>query len=744
MQVDLPPPFQISAQPPPVPAPRPQPPQPRPQSLELSTSSLFKSPNQQLSPLDPWGAKYSNSKGRLPSLNLTEVTDEDAERLKFLLKSADAKFKSTAQYYIYKALTRRDGHIMAVLPTGGGKSLPIQLAALTWPEEVVIAMVLPHIALIEDQERSNRNRGISCSRWSMANRSPQEKIILIAMEHISWKECRDWLGGLAQSNRLGALVIDEAYKLCLDKTWRPKFENLIYASALSNTILVLLSATIPPQYEHKVWDCLELAVAPKHIIRTPTDIPNISHQVIVLQSLRSSVQADNSDFLLNCGLKVMQEYMPHLKEDDRAIIFCTSVNAATKMAEMLGCQSYTGPMDLHDRTTVFNNWRAGAYKAITATSAFNSGIDFARVRLILHLGKPVNIEDYVQGEGRGGRDGLPTLSLTLLNGPAQPKKTKVPDPFDGDQMLCSAFADHEHCRRTVRGLAMDSVGVTCFTFVEVYGVEAALCDVCLRSKPPISSSPFALLNNTFLSTPHLIHPSYRPLIKAHIGPAPVSALAPSLPLPAPYIRRALPPMVPLAPTPLDMQVARSAAQVRQEKRDSLTTQLAELLESIKTGKQTCILCWACKTDALNHSVLYCPMMEKALTLQPGEWLPTVKRWKKDEVGFLHACCFKCTLPSFGKTFHQGEAAGKGDTLNSKNCLYDDYAPHLAWLVCHNKPWREGLLKEAGQQQMDQKTFVKWVKETSGGIEHNNFGQVILWVKRYRESKEYTNVLNLEN
>jgi ATP-dependent DNA helicase RecQ len=310
------------------------------------------------------------------------------------------------------ALAGRD--VLAIMPTGSGKSLCYQLPALVG--DGVTLVVSPLIALMEDQHAALRARGLEGVEMlssSMAREdvdgalrrigSGEARLVYVAPERFSSRRFLDAIGACGISR----LAVDEAH--CLSEwghDFRPDYLRLAdVRERLGDPPTMALTATATPRVARDVAAALRLRdpVMP----RTGFDRPNLLFGVRPV-----STDADKAAVLL--GLLRTAEGLP-------AVIYCGRRRTCEEVAAMLqdaGIRAAPYHAGLHAelRTETLEGFLAGELEAVAATTAFGMGIDKPDVRSVVHWMLPSSPEEYYQQAGRAGRDGLPAR-CTLLYSP---------------------------------------------------------------------------------------------------------------------------------------------------------------------------------------------------------------------------------------------------------------------------------------------------------------------------------------
>jgi ATP-dependent DNA helicase RecQ len=306
-------------------------------------------------------------------------------------------FRWAQRRVVLGALRGRD--VLAVLPTGGGKSLCYQVPALVLPGTTIV--VSPLISLMEDQVAALRGRGVRAAYLSSAQGPGAQRCV--------WD---DYLAGrldllYVAPERLGQLVarkpevptpllaIDEAH--CISEwghDFRPHYRALgTHRLALGRPPTVALTASATPATRSDIMRLLRMR---RPVVAVNSfDRPNLHFSV-----KRATGQ-----------LSRLRETAVLLKRhSETAIVYVPTRNRTDGVAAILRrwgfrASPYHAGLPSKDRTALLEQFLDGRIRVMVATNAFGMGIDKPDVRLVIHLGIPTRPEAYYQEAGRAGRDG---------------------------------------------------------------------------------------------------------------------------------------------------------------------------------------------------------------------------------------------------------------------------------------------------------------------------------------------------
>lgn len=311
----------------------------------------------------------------------------------------------------------RGQSLIAVMPTGSGKSLCFQLPGVLKQGTSVI--VSPLKALMSDQVMALYKQRIPAG-FINGDLSPQEKVErygLLEADAFKFMYCSperfnpDNLRDRSEAQRLlslrpSFLVIDEAH--CVDRwgdAFRPDYDHLgEVRRQLGNPPVLAFTATAGREMQDRILSSLGVTDAVRFV--HDVDRPNISFARHTLPE-----DAERARLVLRL----------HRRLRGKALLFVPTVNIGNKVLEALrACGAdvsfYHGRLRSNDRELIlarFQGRNDPALSMVVCTNAFGMGLDIPDIRLVVHWAHPASIEDYVQEVGRAGRDGLPSLALSF-------------------------------------------------------------------------------------------------------------------------------------------------------------------------------------------------------------------------------------------------------------------------------------------------------------------------------------------
>lgn len=294
-------------------------------------------------------------------------------------------------------------HTFVLMPTGAGKSLIFQLAALLLPGATLV--ISPLIALMKDQVDKLRSLNIpatylnsTLTTGEQANRLQaiargEFKIVYIAPERLRNNDFLNVLKNL----QISLLAVDEAHCVCQwGHDFRPDYLHIEPArKRWNNPLTIALTATATPKLQKEITHLLGLPNV-KSVI-TGFNRPNLFYEVRSTPGTRAK-------------LETLTELLAGLKQG--ASIVYTGTRSDTEQVsdfvrEGLRLEStcYHAGLEPDERASIQEAFLSGRIPVIVATNAFGMGIDRPDVRSVIHYHIPSSLEAYYQEAGRAGRDG---------------------------------------------------------------------------------------------------------------------------------------------------------------------------------------------------------------------------------------------------------------------------------------------------------------------------------------------------
>ncbi len=303
-----------------------------------------------------------------------------------------------------------EGHdTLALMPTGGGKSITFQVPALA--KEGTCLVITPLIALMKEQV--NRLNSLEIKSLMIHSAMSREEIditienciygdykfLYVSPERISTQLFQGKVGRI----NLSLVAIDEAH--CISQwgyDFRPSYLKIatLREKISPDVPFLALTATATQNVIEDIMD--KLAFRERNVLKTSFERKNISYLVRQVE--------EKGTYLVKTLNKV----------GGSGIVYVRSRKRCKEVAEMLAGQGIVAdfyhaglPDELRDKKQA--SWTTGKTRVIVATNAFGMGIDKADVRFVIHWDVPDSIENYFQESGRAGRDNKPAYAVLLYS-----------------------------------------------------------------------------------------------------------------------------------------------------------------------------------------------------------------------------------------------------------------------------------------------------------------------------------------
>ncbi len=314
-------------------------------------------------------------------------------------------FRPGQEEIVRAVLAGRD--TLAIMPTGGGKSLCFQLPALCLPGLTVV--ISPLIALMRDQVRALREAGVEAGALTSGNTDEETeavfqaiddhrlKLLYIAPERLASAATV----ALLKRANTGLIAVDEAH--CVSQwghDFRPDYLRIGELKRALGVPLAAFTATADEETRAEIVTRLFEGRAPETFLRG-FDRPNIHLAFAPKDSPRK---------------QILDYAAAHRGQS--GIVYCAARARTESLAQALreaghpACH-YHGGMEAEDRRQVETRFQREDGLIVVATIAFGMGIDKPDIRWVAHADLPKSIEGYYQEIGRAGRDGAPAETMTL-------------------------------------------------------------------------------------------------------------------------------------------------------------------------------------------------------------------------------------------------------------------------------------------------------------------------------------------
>ena len=314
-------------------------------------------------------------------------------------------FRPKQEDIVNAALEDRD--VLAILPTGGGKSVCFQVPAML--REGIAIVVTPLIALMKDQVQNLTDRGIKalCVNAGMGPREVELtlnnaafgdfKFLYVSPERLGTSLFQSYL----QQMNVSYVIVDEAH--CISQwgyDFRPDYLNIGAIRQMVDAPVIALTATATPKVAEDIMTRLNFRE--KCLIKSGFERPNLSYIVRNCEDKLGQLLSICSNV---AGTGIVYVRSRKKTEELSAFLIANGVSASFYHAGL-------GPDSRSDRQA---KWKIGEIRVMVCTNAFGMGIDKPDVRFVVHFDVPDSPEAYFQEAGRGGRDGKRSFAVLLWN-----------------------------------------------------------------------------------------------------------------------------------------------------------------------------------------------------------------------------------------------------------------------------------------------------------------------------------------
>ena len=314
-------------------------------------------------------------------------------------------FRPRQEEIVNAALEGKD--VLAILPTGGGKSVCFQVPAMI--REGIALVVTPLIALMKDQVQNLNERGIKalCVNAGMGRREVELtlnnaaygdfKFLYVSPERLGTRLFRDYV----REMNVSYIVVDEAH--CISQwgyDFRPDYLQIGRLREIVDAPVIALTATATPQVAEDIMN--RLGFEERTLIKSGFERPNLSYIVRKCE--------DKLGQLLSVCSNVAGTGIVYVRNRKK-----TEELAAFLAANGISSSYYHAGLGTDSRTDRQEKWKSDKIRVMVCTNAFGMGIDKPDVRFVVHFDVPDSPEAYFQEAGRGGRDGKRSFAVLLWN-----------------------------------------------------------------------------------------------------------------------------------------------------------------------------------------------------------------------------------------------------------------------------------------------------------------------------------------
>ena len=315
-------------------------------------------------------------------------------------------FKPLQEEIIHSVLNTRD--TVALLPTGGGKSICFQVPALAMDGLCIV--ISPLVALMGDQVNALKVRGIKALKLTggisfdelnnlLDNaRYGNYKFLYLSPERLQQEIVQNYI----RQMNINLIAVDEAH--CISQwgnDFRPAYKNIAVLREIHPLVpIIALTATATPE------------VLDDTISELKMELPAVFKDSFVCENLSYQIFKEED--------KLYKAEQLLKKNTGSAIVYVRNRKNTIEISEQLNSLGisatfYHGGISAKEKSQKLEMWQSGAVSTMVATNAFGMGIDKANVRFVIHLQIPESLESYYQEAGRAGRDGQFAAAVLLYN-----------------------------------------------------------------------------------------------------------------------------------------------------------------------------------------------------------------------------------------------------------------------------------------------------------------------------------------
>ncbi|KAG2045911.1 hypothetical protein BDR06DRAFT_1000782 [Suillus hirtellus] len=617
---------------------------------------------------------------------------EALQAMRKLLHDDSASWKSEQQKEAMRVVSERKKDAIVVLRTGGGKSMLAIVPSLLEKNSATV-LVLPLNSLLMDFQRRLTSMGVPFQTYDRnvndGDLNIRDNLILVTADKARSARFREALAILNEKKSVGRMVFDESHLPLIAKDYRDALEDVYDLRSIPMQI-ICLSATLPPS-------CIADLILSFGLVQDTVVIRECTNR----EEIEYILEKPSFSETLTRAFSIVEEEMQSWRDKDRGLVFVPALSLGERLKKENGWPFYHGnqeDMTDEERRETYHAWVRGDHKIMLATTAFGTGNDYPHVRLVMHLNRPFEMLEFIQAQGRAGRDGLPAKAYVLV--PINASPPRLPDQ-ESDHKGKQAMYDHlykyglKRCLRYGMTQHIDGVGTGCRQLV-----SNQHCCVCKKDQ---YHDPASIIIASM--------PKSKLFVGSVLSKRPASPTFTFRPAPAaPHTFSTASSQNPF------LAAANSATKMRTAKQQSKSELALQMRKALESLQDTCSLCAAMGSkDATPHMIHQCPFFGPHSEVeyeQYWEWRTTLKYLK-----YHKKICFVCHVPQINDDLHP---------TFGKDCEFKDIIAPAAFGVFCNQKARTAAETHFKQRWSDLQTFAGWLMGRPEKNSQSNLMDLFMW------------------
>ncbi|KAJ9620298.1 hypothetical protein H2203_008063 [Taxawa tesnikishii (nom. ined.)] len=310
-------------------------------------------------------------------------------------------WKSREQEQTLTTIMSWTEQVVAILPTGAGKSLSFMLPC-TLPDAGITILIVPLVSLRADLLRRIRELNIAHLEW-LPGESREASLIIVSVEAAATTHFTKYARSLIVQQKLDRIVIDECHLTVTAVDYRSSIVDL---TAVRNLRTHHTASVHEEEFEERNY------LYRPTTIRASSNRPNIFYMVRRADPRKGSLLEQSAVEAQDAWRD--SDLFDHSR--DKIVLYVRTCEDADSLCQLLGCAAYTAKSGTPEqKKLIVDRWiHTSDRPYLVATTALAEGFDHAHVRLVMNVGEPDSLVTFAQESGRAGRDGMEAYSMVLL------------------------------------------------------------------------------------------------------------------------------------------------------------------------------------------------------------------------------------------------------------------------------------------------------------------------------------------